>query len=558
MFDYVIIGAGSAGCVLANRLSEDADIRVCLLEAGPPDNHPLIHMPLGILWLMRSKVLNWNFQTAPEPSLCDRRLFWPRGRMLGGSSSSNAMCYIRGHASDYDRWAELGNAGWSFDDVLPYFRKAENNQNGECAYHGVGGPLQVSNLRTPCELSQLYLQAGIQAGLPYNPDFNGADQDGVGLFQVTQRAGRRCSAAQAYLVPASQRPNLTVITHAHAARILLQDGRAVGVEYRRHGKVEQVTARLEVLLSAGTVQSPQLLMLSGIGDPEWLRQAGVPVLTAVPGVGRNLQDHLDVIITHQSTVSGSYGITWRNTLAGPWNLFRYLVRHDGMCTTNGAEGCGFARTADDELAPDVQFHFTPGKLRNHARDLAFLCGEGYSLHVCNLRPKSRGEIRLASLDPMAAPAIRANYLSHPDDMGHMLRGVKLARKILASPAFDRVRGLELVPGPDVVTDADLAQFICNKAETIYHPVGTCKMGHDPMAVVDHELRVHRVERLRVVDASIMPLLIGGNTNAPTIMIAEKAADLIKAARRESSLIASLTLPVSTPSPQSGEMATVVS
>ncbi|MBB5017661.1 choline dehydrogenase-like flavoprotein [Chitinivorax tropicus] len=533
MFDYVIIGAGSAGCVLANRLSEDPSIRVCLLEAGPPDTHPLIHMPLGILWMMRSKVLNWRFHTAPEPQLGQRRMFWPRGRMLGGSSSSNAMCYIRGHAADYDAWAALGNVGWSFKEVLPYFLKAEGNELGDSAYHHGAGPLKVSNLRSTNDMSRHYVQAGIQAGLPFNPDFNGPDQEGVGLFQVTQHEGRRCSAAKAYLAPARRRPNLQVITDAHVTRILLESGRAVGVAYTRHGQAHEVLAGAEVILSAGAVQSPQILMLSGVGDTEWLRQAGVAPVVHLPGVGRNLQDHLDVVVTHQAKQPGSYGITWRNLLRGPWYLYRYLVKRDGMYTTNGAEGCGFARTDAQAPLPDVQLHFTPGKLRKHSLDWRFLCGEGYSLHVCNLRPKSRGEIRLNSADPFAPPDIRPHYLSHPDDMAHMVRGVRLARRILAAPAFDAIRGPELTPGEDVVSDAEIEQFICEQAETIYHPVGTCKMGHDPLAVVDDQLRVHGVGCLRVVDASIMPLLIGGNTNAPTIMIAEKAADLIKADRHQS-------------------------
>lgn len=542
MFDYVIVGGGSAGCVLANRLSADPTIKVCLLEAGPPDTHPLIHMPLGILWMMRSKVLNWNFNTAAEPALGGRRLFWPRGRTLGGSSSSNAMCYLRGHQVDYDAWAALGNEGWSFDEVMPYFLRAEHNERGASAHHGAGGPLNVADLRSPSILSRAFIDAGEQAGLPRNDDFNGAEQQGVGLFQVTQKDGRRCSAARGYLAPVRQRPNLTVITDAQATQVLFEGRRAVGVAYRQGAKQKEVRARQEVLLSAGAIQSPQLLMLSGIGDGTELSAQGIPCVHHLPGVGKNLQDHLDVTLVQASTKSVSYGITWRNVLRSAWDMARYLIFRDGMYTTNGAEGCAFAKSRPEEAAPDLQFHFTPGRLKDHGRDLRFLLGDGYSLHVCNLRPKSRGEIRLASRDPLAHLDIRANYLSDPEDIEHMVRGVKLARRILAGPAFDRYRGAELVPGKAVVSDDDIRRFIRDKAETIYHPIGTCKMGRDAQAVVDPELRVHGVFGLRVVDASIMPLLVGGNTNAPTIMIAEKAADMIIAARKTCETLASLGSP----------------
>ncbi len=535
VFDYVIVGGGSAGCVLASRLSADRDVSVCLLEAGPPDRHPLIHMPMGIIWMMRSKVLNWNFYTQGEPEMGGRRMFWPRGRTLGGSSSSNAMCYLRGHPRDYDEWAALGNPGWSYADVLPYFRRSENQERGASEYHGVGGPLNVADLRSPSPLTRVFVEAGQETGLPYNIDFNGSNPEGVGPFQVTQKDGRRCSTARGYLKPACARANLTVITGAHATRVLFDQRRAVGVEYTipggRQGGVQQVKAGREVILSAGAIQSPRLLMLSGVGDGQQLGKIGIGVRHHLPGVGQNLQDHLDVILVQACTQPVSYGVTWRTVLRGGVDLLRYLAAGRGMFTTNGAEGCGVARSAPDEERPDLQFHFSPGKLRNHARDLLFLCGEGYSLHVCNLRPKSRGEIRLASADPLAAPDIRANYLTHPDDLEHMLRGVKLARRILAARAFDAYRGEEIVPGRAVVSDDDIRSFIRNKGETIYHPIGTCKMGSDPLAVVDAELRVHGMSGLRVVDASIMPLLVGGNTNAPTVMIAEKASDMIKATRR---------------------------
>jgi choline dehydrogenase len=532
MFDYVIVGGGSAGCVLASRLSEDPEVSVCLLEAGPPDRHPLIHMPMGILWLMRSRVLNWNLRTQAEPAMGGRRMFWPRGRMLGGSSSSNAMCYLRGHPADYDQWAALGNPGWSFADVLPYFRRSENQERGASAHHGSGGPLNVADLRSPNPLTQVFVDAGVEAGLARNDDFNGARPDGVGPFQVTQKNGRRCSAARGYLAPARARANLTVITGARARRVLFEESlRAVGVEYERGGVLQQVGARHEVILSAGAIESPRLLMLSGIGDAGQLAQAGIDVRHHLPGVGQNLQDHLDVIVVESCIKPVSWGITWRSVLRGAADLARYLVAGRGMFTTNGAEGCAVARSAVDEALPDLQFHFSPAKLRDHARDLAFLCGDGYSLHVCHLRPQSRGEIRLDSADPLAAPLIRANYLTHPDDLEHLVRGFKLARRILAAHAFDAYRGIEIVPGHEVQGDDEIRDFIRQRAETIYHPVGTCKMGSDALAVVDARLRVHGLAGLRVVDASIMPSLVGGNTNAPTIMIAEKASDMIRAVRR---------------------------
>lgn len=531
MYDYVIVGAGSAGCVLAARLSEDADVKVCLLEAGPPDRHPLIHMPLGIMWMMRSKVLNWNFHTRTEPELNGRSLFWPRGRTLGGCSSSNAMCYMRGHPSDYDAWEKLGNPGWSFREVLPYFKRSEHQERGASPYHGTGGPLNVADLRHPSVLSKTFIQAGIQTGLPHNDDFNGDEQEGVGLFQVTQKNGRRCSTAAGFLRQASQRPNLTVITGAHARRVLFEGRRAVGVEYLRDGKLQQVRARQEVLLSAGAIQSPQLLMLSGLGERRQLEDAGIPVLAELPGVGKNLQDHLDVIVVDSCRKAVSWGITVKNVLLGGWNLLRYAFGGNGVFTTNGAEGCGFAKSTPSEPIPDLQFHFSPARLSRHSLDLGFMVGDGYSLHVCNLRPRSRGEIRLNGGDPFDKPDIRPNYLSDPDDMERMVRGVRLARKVLAAPAFDAYRGRTLLPDVPCETDAEVRQFVRQRAETIYHPVGTCKMGQDAMAVVDAQLRVRGVQGLRVVDASIMPLLVGGNTNAPVIMIAEKASDMIKAARR---------------------------
>lgn len=541
VYDYVVVGGGSAGCVLAARLSENPLIKVCLLEAGPVDSHPMIRMPLGIAYMMRSKKLNWNFHTEAEPTLANRRLFWPRGKMLGGSSSSNAMCYTRGHASDYDEWARLGNVGWSYQDVLPYFRRAEHHERGADAFHGTGGPLNVANLRSPNVLTSAFVTAGTQVGIPRNDDFNGAEQEGVGIFQVTQKNGRRCSTASGYLGMAKRRRNLTIITGAQARRVVFRGDTAVGVEYQRGGKLHVVHAAMEVILSAGAIQSPQILMLSGIGDRVQLQAHGIHAVAHLPGVGKNLRDHLDVIVVNSCTQPVSIGITPGNVLRWPWELIRYFCGRRGLFTSNAAEGGGFVKSRPDEAVPDLQFHFSPLKLSRHGLDMDYLYGDGYSLHVCCLRPKSVGEIRLASANPLEAPQIIANYLTHPDDMETMVRGVQLARLVLAAPAFDGYRGRELMPTVLCEGGDKIRQFIRERAETIYHPVGTCKMGQDAMAVVDSQLRVHGVRQLRVVDASIMPTLIGGNTNAPTVMIAEKASELIKQAWYESTTPAEVAL-----------------
>lgn len=532
-FDYVIVGGGSAGCVLASRLSEDPDVTVCLLEAGPSDWHPAVHVPMGVLWMMRSKAMNWNLKTRSEPGLSGREMFWPRGKTLGGSSSSNAMCYIRGHSHDYDAWAAAGCDGWSYKDVLPYFKRSQNQERGADQYHGVGGPLNVADLRSTNPLSEAFVAAGVEAGHPLNNDFNGPEQEGVGLFQVTQINGQRCSTAKGYLDPARHRQNLTVITDTRVTRIQMAAGvapRATGVQYMRSGKSQAVNARHEIVLSAGTIFSPQLLMLSGIGETSELQRHGIDCVKHLPGVGRNLQDHLDVMVVHEASKPVSYNLGMKNLLKGPWTLARYLLRRDGMLSTNGAEACGFIKSDPAQPIPDLQFHFTPAKLRDHGRDLRFLTTHGFSLHVCNLRPKSRGRITLASSDPLAFPQICANYLSDPEDMAHMIKGVKHARQVLASPAMERYRGQELMPGSSVQSDAEIEAFVRAHAESIYHPVGTCKMGTDDLAVLDTEMRVMGVSGLRVVDASAIPTLIGGNTNAPVVMMAERAADFIKAAR----------------------------
>jgi len=529
MYDYIIVGAGSAGCTLANRLSIDPDIQVCILEAGARDWHPLIHVPAGSPWMMRSKRLNWNYETEPENNLNGRRLFWPRGKTLGGSSSSNAMVYTRGHKNDYDQWAELGNKGWGYEDLLPYFKRSQNQERGEDDFHGVGGPLNVQDIEVPNELSSIFVKAGIDAGFKANNDFNGADQEGVGLFQLTQKQGRRWSTAQAYLRKAEQRSNVTVITKAHATKVNFEGKRAVGVSFLHNGNGEEVTitAKKEVILSGGAINSPQLLLLSGIGPTQEVAKHGIPVVHEIPGVGQNLQDHLDVVIVNKSTKPLSFGLTFKTIVTHAlYNVYQYVVHKRGVLSTNGAEAGGFVKSDLSQETPDLQFHFSGVKIRDHTRDTRFLCGHGYSLHVCDLRPKSRGSVGLHSGDPTAHARIEANYLSDSRDLDTMVKGVKASLKVLQSPVFDSVRGKQLTPEFDLNSDEGIREFVLNHAESVYHPVGTCKMGRDEMAVVNDRLQVHGIEGLRVVDASIMPVIVGGNTNAPTIAIAEKASDMI--------------------------------
>lgn len=540
-YDYIIVGAGSAGCVLANRLSADPAVKVCLLEAGPVDTSPFIRMPIGIIAMMMSKVMNWRYFTEPQKHLNNRSMFWPRGKTLGGSSSSNAMVYTRGHAWDYDHWAELGNAGWSYEQVLPLFKRAENHERGADAFHGVGGPLNVAEQRSPNVLTGVYVQAAVQAGYVENNDFNGASQEGVSPYEVTQKNGERWSVARGYLHPVLNRPNLTVITDARTTQVLLDGKRATGVRYLKAGQTVEIQARQEVILSGGAINSPQLLMLSGIGPESELQKHGIAVQHALPGVGQNLQDHLDVLVVQKCTQPVSLGVSFSTALAQIKHLFDYLFNRKGPLTTNGAEGGGFVKSDASQPIPDLQFHFAAVHLDDHARNLsraAFtMIGHGYSLHVCDLRPKSRGHIGLKSANPLENAVVEPNYLSHPDDMKTMVKGVKAARKVLAAKAFDPFRGAEMFPGSQVQTDAQIEEFIRQKAGTIYHPVGTCKMGHDAMAVVDSTLKVHGMQGLRVVDASIMPTLVGGNTNAPTVMIAEKAAMMILASRSVERVVA---------------------
>lgn len=523
-YDYIVVGAGSAGCVLAGRLSEDPDTRVLLLEAGPRDWNPFIHMPAGLSRLVNDKALNWDYMTESEATLDGRRLWWPRGRVLGGSSAINAMCYTRGVPADYDEWARRGADGWDWASVLPWFRRSEGNRRGADALHGGEGPLAVSDPRHRNPLTDVFVEAAVQAGHARNPDFNGPSQEGVGLYQVTQRDGIRCSAATAYLRPARGRPNLEVVTGALATRVLVEAGRAVGVEYGRRGRLLRARASREVLLCGGAINSPQLLMLSGIGPSAELRRHGITVVHDAPGVGGNLQDHLDICTLQHCTRRVSYDRASELRIA--WDY--YLRGRRGAGCSNIAEGGGFLRSrlAPDDR-PDIQLHFVPAMLDDHGRNR--LPGDGYTLHACHLRPRSRGRIGLTGPRATDRPRIEAGYLSDPGgfDLQVMVECARLSREILAQPAFDPWRGAPVFPTRADLDDAGLEAFVRAKAESVYHPVGTCRMGRDDDAVVDPELRVHGVEGLRVVDASVMPTLIGGNTNAPTIMIAERAADLIR-------------------------------
>lgn len=524
MFDYIIIGAGSAGCVLANRLSENPDTKVLLLEAGGRDWHPFIHMPAGIARIAGNRRVNWDFATVPQPQLGGRVIWVPRGKVLGGSSSINAMCYIRGVAGDYDAWAAEGATGWHWDNVLPYFMKSEGNQRGSDAFHGADGPLTVSDLRHVNMLTHAFVEAGQQAGLPFNPDFNGPRQEGVGLYQVTQREGARCSTAVAFLDSARPRKNLTIRTHAHASRITFDQGRASGVVCSIRGQGFHFEAAREVILCGGAINSPQLLMLSGIGPADALRKLAIDVVHDAPGVGANLQDHLDVTTLQHASQRVSYDRVSEVKTA----LQYFLGGHNGPGSSNIAEGAGFFRShlATDARA-DIQLHFIPAMIDDHGRNR--LPGDGYTMHACNLRPRSRGRLTLASNRPGDKPIIDPNYLGDPEgfDLKVMVECAKLSLEIFSQKAFDAFRGAPIYPATIPRNDADLVDFVRQRSETVYHPVGTCRMGSDDGAVVDPQLRINGVTGLRVVDASVMPDLPGGNTNAPTIMIAERAADLIR-------------------------------
>jgi len=523
-FDYVIVGAGSAGCVLAHRLSADGKNSVLLLEAGPRDTNLWIHVPLGYGRLFKEKTVNWMYQTEPEPELDGRRVFQPRGKVLGGSSSINGLLYVRGQHEDYDRWRQHGNQGWGFDDVLPYFKKAEDQQRGADDFHGVGGPLPVCDLGHPDPLSAAFIAAAAETGLPVNRDFNGASQEGAGFFQTTTRHGRRASAAVAYLRPARRRNNLRIETSALARRIVFDGRRAVAVEYGQAGRQKTARARREILVSGGAFNSPQLLQLSGVGPAELLRRHGIEVVMDAAGVGHDLQDHMQVRVIMRC----SKPITLNDVVNSPTRKFltglQYAALRKGPLTIAAGTSGAFFKTNPRLATPDIQVHFLPFSTDRMGEKLHSF--SGFTASVCQLRPESRGSLRIKSAEAEAAPQRRINYLSTEADRTANVEGLKMLRKILAAPALKPYVVEEIDPGAKVASDEELLQFCRARGSTIYHPTSTCRMGNDPLAVVDQRLCVRGLGGLRVVDASVMPDLVSGNTNAVVIMIAEKASDMI--------------------------------
>lgn len=522
--DYIVVGAGSAGCVLANRLSENPGNRVLLLEAGGPDTNPWIHVPVGYFKTMHNPKTDWCYVTEPDAGIANRQLQWPRGKVLGGSSSINGLLYVRGQREDYERWVELGNEGWSYAEVLPYFKKSEDQERGANEYHGVGGPLKVSDLRLRRPIADHFIAGAKDIGIPFNEDCNGATQEGVGYFQQNAYKGFRWSTAKGFLRPAKNRPNLIVKTGAQTTRVLFEGKRAVGVEYMLGGKLHQVRAGAEVILSAGAIGSPQILQCSGVGPSELLAKVGVPVVHHLPGVGKNLQDHLQIRLvfkTRERTLNDEVN----NPINKMWIGLQYMLFRTGPLTLAASQVMIFTRSSPDVTRPDIQFHMQPLS--------ADRPGDGphrfsaFTSSVCQLRPYSRGSIEIKSADPMRYPAIQPNYLSDERDHAVAIGGIKVARRITQAPSLAPHILSEFIPGSQFQSDAELLDVARRYSQTIYHPAGTCKMGVDDQAVVDPRLKVHGIECLRVVDCSIMPEIVSGNTNAPTIMIAEKAADMIK-------------------------------
>jgi choline dehydrogenase len=528
--DYVVVGAGSAGCAVAARLSEDPSVRVVLLEAGSKDRNPWLHVPIGYAKTMYHPTLSWNLMTEPEPELEGRQVPWPRGRTLGGSSAINGLLYVRGQHADYDHWRQLGCTGWSFEDVLPYFRRSEDQERGASALHGAGGPLSVSDIRDRNPLAVAFIEAAAELGFPRNDDFNGETQEGAGFYQTTSRKGWRCSSATAYLRPARGRANLTVVADAHSTGLLMEGRRAAGVKFKRHGAGLVIRATREVILCGGAIASPHLLLLSGIGPAEHLQAVGVPVVHDLPAVGGNLQDHFQARL--QFRVNKPVSMNSRtNSLFGQFLMgAEFALRRTGPLTVSAGTSGLFARVLPTSETPDVQYHFLPfsaDKTMEKLHDFP-----GMTISACQLRPESRGTISLASADPHAKALIHANYLSTETDRRCMVEGIKLGRRLAQTRALGAWVEAEIVPGEALASDEEILGFIRRTGNTIYHPSGTCRMGGDPASVVDPELRVRGIEGLRVADASIMPTVVSGNTNAPAIMIGEKCADMIKASAKQ--------------------------
>ncbi len=535
-FDYIIVGAGSAGCAVAHRLSEDPAVKVALIEAGGRDRNPWIHIPAGYYRNFSNPSVTWQYGSGPEPHLDGRTIPWPRGRVLGGSSAINGLLYVRGQAQDFNVWRQLGNVGWSYEDVLPYFKRAEDQERGADAYHGTGGPLGVSDVRLrQNQICEAFIAACEGAGIPRNSDFNGANQEGAGYFQLTNRNGRRCSAAVAYLRTAKARPNLTVITGALVHGLKLEGRRATGVKFEREGRVETVTAARETVLAAGAIGSPQILQLSGIGPADVLKAAGVPLRHELSGVGENLQDHLQVRFVYEINASGSLNDVWHSRWQQLIAGMEYVFTRRGILTIGAGAVGAFARSRPDVDLPDIQFHFLPLSADRPGQGLHKF--SGVSATVCQLRPDSRGTLRITTGDPAAHPRIVSNYLALDSDRRVLLDGMKLVRRVTSQPAFARHVVREHLPGPDVTSDEGLMTYARGYSTTVFHPCGTCKMGSDAKAVVDARLRVRGLEGLRVADASIMPTMTSGNTNAPTIMIGEKAADMMREDARAGTRVA---------------------
>jgi choline dehydrogenase len=526
LFDYVVVGAGTAGCVLASRLSEDRESRVALIEAGPMDRHPLIHIPAAVGAAIGRPGLNWRFTTVPQQHLSGRSIAIPRGHVVGGSGSINGMVYFRGHPTDFDDWAAAGNPGWSYREVLPYFLRSENNESyPDSVYHGRGGPMNVRHIKRPNPMTPAFLAAMRAMGFQRNDDLNGENSEGYGARQGTILNGRRVSTATAYLRPASRRSNLTILTNTRASSVVIKSGRAVGIDLLRAGNPQRLGARREVIVTCGAILSPQLLMLSGIGDQEHLRGAGITVRHHLPGVGANYHDHLAVSVLMEMRSTQSYGISWRAAPRGVMNLLEYALLRTGPLASNVFEATGFVRTLPDLSRPDVQVVFQAARRNRNA--FPFPLGHGFAISIVGLHPKSRGWVRLASNDPRAAPLVDPKLLSDPDDAATLLRGLKLGRDVARAPSFARYRAVEVQPGPQVADDPGLLDYIRRAAATVHHCCGSCRMGPDSNSVVDEQLRVHGIEALRVADASVFPSVVGGNTNAAVVMIAEKAADMIR-------------------------------